>query len=116
MIQVDYFSFGSTLILLALILVVAYYSTKILTQMREGLLEKSWVDMSRGALILAGGILATMIHTLYSGYVLVEEPTSFIAPTLLIVGSAFIISGFRSHYLTWSPKHPKVKMQELIEN
>ena len=102
--------------MLTLILCVAYYSTRILTQMRRGLLEKSWIDMSRGSLILAGGILATMIHSLYSYYILVWETTSYIAPTLLIVGSIFIVSGFRSHYLAWSPGHPKVKMQELIEN
>ncbi|MCL4519660.1 MAG: hypothetical protein M1587_10755, partial [Thaumarchaeota archaeon] len=114
--QVDFFSFASTLILLTLIIYVAYYSTRILTQMRKGLLERSWIDMSRGSLILAGGILATMIHDLYSNYPIVSDATGYVSPTLLIVGSVFVVTGFRSHYLALNPDHPKVKMQELIEN
>jgi hypothetical protein len=115
MFQFDYFTFFSTLIFLGLILCVAYYSTRILTQMRKGMLEKSWIDMSRGTLILAWGILATMIHNLYTTVPLVYEGTGFVAPTLLLVGSVFIVSGFRSHYLAWTPSYPKVKMEELIE-
>ena len=113
--QIDFVSFTTTLIGLALMLSVAYYSTKILTQMRKGILEKSWIHMSRGSLILACGVLATMIHTLYANFSLVFDVTSFLAPTLMIIGSVYIVAGFRAHYLVWNPSHPKTKMQELIE-
>lgn len=111
----DFFAFGSTLILLTLILSVAYYSTKILTQMQKGILEKSWAYMSQGALILIGAVLDAMFHYLFDSITVIYLATSFIGPTLFIAGSAYIIAGFRSHYLAWNPHHPKVKMAELIE-
>ena len=112
---IDYFAFGSTLILLTLILSVAYYSTKILTQMQKGMLESSWTYMSQGALILTGAVLDAMFHYLFASDNIIYTATSFVGPTLFIVGSAYIIAGFRAHYLAWNPNHPKVKMAELIE-
>ena len=112
---IDYFGFVSTLISLTLILGVAYYATRILSQMKNGMLEKSWAYMSKGSLVLMGGILISMIHYLYSAYELISLITTIVGPLLLSIGTPLVILAFRSHYRTWSPKYPKVEMKDIIE-
>ncbi len=96
------------------ILGIGYYSSRILMQMRTGLLEKSWRYLVAAAYVLQGGVVVFLFQQ-FSSSTLMFEVTSHLAATLFVIGGIYILLGFRAHYVVFSPKHPKSDLKQFIE-
>ncbi|MDG7000072.1 MAG: hypothetical protein JRN15_13275 [Nitrososphaerota archaeon] len=93
---------------------IGYYASRILVQMKTGLLEKSWRYLVAAAYVLLGAVVVFMIQQ-FSSTGLIFEVTSHLSAVLLVIGGIYILLGFRAHYIVFSPKHPKVDMGNHID-
>ena len=96
------------------ILGIGYYASRIMIQMRTGLLEKSWRYLVAAAYVLQGGVVVFLVQQ-FATSTLIVEVTSHLSAVLLVIGGIYVLLGFRAHYVVFSPKHPKVDMKEFIE-
>ncbi|MHB1869200.1 MAG: hypothetical protein ACYCPP_09705 [Nitrososphaerales archaeon] len=97
------------------ILGIGYYASRIMMQMRTGLLEKSWRYLVAAAYVLQGGVVVFLVQQFFATSTLIFEVTSHLSAVLLVIGGIYVLLGFRAHYVVFSPKHPKVDMKEFIE-
>lgn len=93
---------------------IGYYASRILVQMKTGLLEKSWRYLVAAAYVLLGAVVVFLIEQ-FSGTGLLFQATSHLSAVLLVIGGIYILLGFRAHYIVFSPKHPKVDMGKHID-
>jgi tetrahydromethanopterin S-methyltransferase subunit C len=110
----DYSFLAIDLLGLVTIVGIGYYASKILIQMRTGLLERSWRYLVAAAYVLLGGVFAFLVQQ-FATSAMVYEVTSHLSAVLLVIGGIYILLGFRAHYVVFSPKHPKVDMSRHIE-
>jgi predicted membrane channel-forming protein YqfA (hemolysin III family) len=97
------------------VLGMAYYASKILLQMRTGELEKTWRFLVAGAYLIEAAVVILLIQAVITFSPGVSSIATHLGATMLVIGSVYILFGFRAHYRVFSPKHPKVKMDKLIE-
>lgn len=93
---------------------IGYYASRILVQMKTGLLEKSWRYLVAAAYVLLGAVVVFLFEQ-FSGGGLIFEVTSHLSAVLLVIGGIYILLGFRAHYIVFSPNHPKVDMSKHID-
>jgi hypothetical protein len=94
---------------------MAYYASRILMQMRTGELEKTWRFLVAGAYLIEAAVVILLIPEVLILSVNVSSIADHLGATMLVIGSVYVLLGFRAHYRVFSPKHPKVKMDKLIE-
>ena len=114
MLALDYSFVAIDLLGLVTIVGIGYYASRILVQMKTGLLEKSWRYLVAGAYVLLGAVVVFLIEQ-FSGSGLLFQITSHLSAALLVIGGIYVLLGFRAHYTVFSPKHPKVDMSEHID-
>lgn len=112
--MIDYSFLAIDLLGLFTIVGIGYYASKILFQMRTGLLEKSWRYLVAAAYVLLGGVFVFLIQQ-FAPSSIIYDVTSHLSAALLVIGGAYILLGFRAHYQVFSPKHPKVDMTNHIQ-
>ena len=93
---------------------IGYYASRILIQMKAGLLEQSWRYLVAGAYVLLGAVVIFLIQQFVSSPLAIAV-TTHLSAVLLVIGGIYVLLGFRSHYIVFSPKHPKKRMNDLIE-
>jgi hypothetical protein len=113
--MLDYSYIALGVIALVTVLGMAYYASRILLQMRTGELEKSWKYLVAGAYLIEAGVVMLLIQEFIGSLSSFSLIMSHLGATMLVIGSAYILFGFRAHYRVFSPKHPSVKMDKLIE-
>ena len=84
----------------ALLAVLLYYACATLFLMRKGKLEKSWRYMYGAVIILAIGVLIFALST--SVQPTLTMPVVWMASTIMIIGTFFLLLGFRSQHRVWS--------------
>lgn len=83
-----------------LLIVLLYYASANLFLFREGKLEKSWRYMSRAVLILTLGVLLFALGSFMPADA--EMPVMWAASTVMLIGTLFLLLGFRYHHRVWS--------------
>ena len=79
--------------------IFGFYSVRLLTSLRKGILEKGWKRVAVGAIFLLLGqflFLASGIGP--AGY---ETPLNYLEVALRLIGIVFVILGFRAQYEVW---------------
>ncbi len=113
MLDYSYLVLGT--IALFTVLGMAYYATRILLQMRTGELEKSWKYLVAGAYLLEAAIIILLIAEVFPLSEVMSSVITHIAVTLLVVGAVYIFLGFRAHFQVFNPRHPELKMEDVID-
>lgn len=113
--MLDYSFIALGVIALVAVFGMAYYASRILFQMRTGELEKTWRYLVAGAYLIAAAVVILLIQEVLTFSSLVSSVATHLGATMLVIGSLYILFGFRAHYRVFSPKHPNVKMDEFIE-
>jgi predicted membrane channel-forming protein YqfA (hemolysin III family) len=111
----DYSFVALGVVALVAVLGMAYYASRILLQMRTGELEKTWRYLVAGAYLIAAAVTILLVQEVVTLSSLISSIATHLGVTMLVIGSLYILFGFRAHYRVFSPKHPNVKMDELIE-
>lgn len=83
--------------------------------MRTGELEKTWRFLVAGAYLIEAAVVILIVQQVLTFSPLVSSAAQHLGATMLVIGSVYVLLGFRAHYHVFSPKHPSVKMDELIE-
>jgi predicted membrane channel-forming protein YqfA (hemolysin III family) len=97
------------------VLGMAYYASKVLFQMRTGELEKTWRYLVAGAYLIEVAVVILFVQEILAFSATIASITTHLGVTMLVIGSMYILLGFRAHYIVFSPKHPNVKMDKFIE-
>jgi hypothetical protein len=113
--MLDYSYIAIGIVAVFTVLGMAYYASRILMQMRTGELEKTWRFLVAGAYLVEAAVVILLIQEVVTFSVNVSSVATHLGATMLVIGSVYILLGFRAHYRVFSPKHPKVKMDKLIE-
>lgn len=113
MLDFSYIALGIVAVLT--VLGIAYYASKILLQMRTGELEKTWRFLVAGAYLIEAAVVILFIQEIVTFSASISSIATHLGATMLVIGSVYILLGFRAHYHVFSPKHPNVKMDKLIE-
>jgi hypothetical protein len=113
MLDYSYLVLGT--IALFTVLGMAYYASRILLQMRTGELEKSWKYLVAGAYLVEAAIIMLLIGEVFLFNSTTVSLIAHLAVTLLVVGAVYIFLGFRAHYQVFNPRHPELKMEDVIE-
>lgn len=113
--MLDYSYLVLGIIALLTVLGMAFYASKILLQMRTGELEKSWKYLVAAAYLVEAAIIILLIEEVVFLNVEMSSVITHLAVTLLVIGAAYIFLGFRAHYQVFNPKHPELKMEDVIE-
>lgn len=111
----DYSYIALGVIALATVFGMAYYASRILLQMRTGELEKSWRYLVAGAYLIEAAVMILLIQEVTAFSSVISSIAGHLGATMLVIGAVYILLGFRAHHRVFSPKHPSVKMEELIE-
>ena len=112
--MIDYSFVAIDLIGLFMIAGIGYYASKILVQMRTGLLEKSWSYLVAAAYVFLGGVAIRLIQQ-FSNSQLMLEVSSHLSALLFVIGGLYILLGFRAHYMVFNPKRPKSDLKKFID-
>jgi hypothetical protein len=115
MILVDYSYIALGFIALFTVFGMAYYASRILLQMRTGELEKSWRYLVAGAYLIEAAVVILLIQEVVTFSSIISSIAGHLGATMLVIGAVYVLLGFRAHYRVFSPKHPSVKMDKLIE-
>jgi predicted membrane channel-forming protein YqfA (hemolysin III family) len=113
--MIDYSYLALGIVALFTVLGMAYYASRILLQMRTGELEKTWRWLVAGAYLIEAAVVILFVQEILTFSSLVSSIATHLGVTMLVIGSVYILLGFRSHYRIFSPKHPNVKMDKFIE-
>jgi predicted membrane channel-forming protein YqfA (hemolysin III family) len=113
--MIDYSYVALGVIAVFTVLGIAYYASKILLQMRTGELEKTWRYLVAGAYLIEAAVVILFIQEVVMFSATITSIATHLGVTMLVIGSMYILLGFRAHYIVFSPKHPKVKMDRFIE-
>jgi predicted membrane channel-forming protein YqfA (hemolysin III family) len=113
--MIDYSYVALGVIAVFTVLGMAYYASKILLQMRTGELEKTWRYLVAGAYLIEAAVVILFIQEVVMFSATITSIATHLGVTMLVIGSMYILFGFRTHYIVFSPKHPKVKMDKFIE-
>ena len=70
------------------ILGIGYYASRIMIQMRTGLLEKSWRYLVAAAYVLQGGVVVFLVQQ-FATSTLIVEVTSHLSAVLLVISGGF---------------------------
>lgn len=97
------------------VLGMAYYASRILIQMRTGELEKTWRYLVAGAYLVEAAVVIILVAAVITFPANITSAATHLGATMLVIGSVYMLMGFRAHYRVFSPKHPNVKMDKLIE-
>lgn len=111
---IDYSFLAIDLLALFTIVGIGYYASKILIQMRTGILEKSWRYLVAAAYVMLGGVVFLFVEQFATSTFLVEV-ASHLSAMLLVIGGVYILLGFRAHYMVFSPGRPKADMKKFID-
>lgn len=111
---IDYSFVAIDLLAIVTIVGIGYYASKILIQMRTGILEKSWRYLVAAAYVMLGGVVMLFVEQ-FATSTLLEEITSHLSAVLLVIGGVYILLGFRAHYMVFSPGRPKKDMKKIID-
>jgi hypothetical protein len=104
-VQVDYLYLALLGVILGSLFGMLYYSIRMLSSMKRGLLERSWRYLCWGAILAVFGIVIVGISTVAfpdgsSSYIILNT-TGVIIDTVAVV---FFFLGFRSHSAVFHPK------------
>ncbi len=110
MLQVEYLYLALLGIILGSVFGMLYYSVRMLSSMRRGLLEKSWWYLCWGAILAAMGVVVVGISTVAfpdgsTGYILINTTGVAIATFAVL----FFLLGFRSHNAVFHPKGLRIR-------
>jgi predicted membrane channel-forming protein YqfA (hemolysin III family) len=113
--MLDYSYVALGVVAVITVLGMAYYATRILMQMRTGELEKTWRFLVAGAYLIEAAVVILLIQEVVTLSASIASISTHLGATMLVIGSVYILFGFRAHYRVFSPKHPAVKMDKLID-
>lgn len=111
---IDYILVSEGIVGIILLCVFGYYATRLLQSFKSGILENGWKKVSVGAILLALGqiphLAAVISSTTLAPY--------FEYPELLLrlLGTVFLILGFRSQYQIWRVDNKKLSSEIESEN
>jgi anaerobic C4-dicarboxylate transporter len=103
------------MIALVTVLGIAYYASRILLQMRTGELEKSWRYLVASSYLIEAAVVMLLVESVFNLSSLISQIMAHLGVTMLVIGVLYIFLGFRAHFRVFSPKHPNVKMEDIIE-
>lgn len=93
---------------------IGYYASRIMVQMRTGLLEKSWRYLVAASIVLLCGVVLFIAQQFVNSSVIVDA-LSHVSALLMVIGGIYILLGFRSHYMVFNPKHPKTDTKKFVD-
>ncbi|MDA4130635.1 MAG: hypothetical protein OK457_07680 [Thaumarchaeota archaeon] len=83
---------------------VGYYATKMFYHMRRGRLERGWLPMIFGAILVAAGYVFLTLEDFFLAYSFFYQTLDYLGTAICSVGLIVIMLGLRSHYKAWSLK------------
>jgi predicted membrane channel-forming protein YqfA (hemolysin III family) len=113
--MLDYSYLALGIVAVFTVLGMAYYASKILLQMRTGELEKTWRFLVAGAYLIEAAVVILFVQEIVTFSSIITSIATHLGVTMLVIGSVYILFGFRAHYIVFSPKHPNVNMDKFIE-
>jgi hypothetical protein len=114
MLAIDYLSLVTVIGGLAMVLFFGFYALKLLSNFREGMLEKGWKQVATGALFLIVAQLLFLIPVMGSSPL--ANALNYIGTATRFLAMAFLILGLRGHYMVWRVNNKKAEAVLPLES